>query len=312
VTERSAGARITVRPLSRADAPALLRLWNHSARHDPCNAPLLEEKIWHDPDHDPDMALVCASADRLLGFVVAVSRQARASAKPAGYIKLLAVDPKFQRGGVGSRLLLAAEQALARTGARSVRLGESAPNYLVPGVDLRYAPALAFFRRQGYRPVAQASNLRVTLVGRSFDATEDRLRLQNAGIWIRRARANDHADLARLLDEFGGGWAAEVERSLAHDPPLVHVAEQGGVLVGFSASEGNNVGTGWFGPMGTTEQARGLGIGKVLLYRCLADLAALGFREAIIPWVGPVEFYARHASAEVDRRFQRFEKEIEA
>jgi GNAT superfamily N-acetyltransferase len=220
----------------------------------------------------------------------------------------LAVDPNHARKGIGSRLLEAVEQVLAASGVGRIRVAESAPNYLTPGVDLRYRAALRFFDHHGYRPLAEACNMRVSLADRAFETAEAQRRLQDAGIEVRRATTRDRAELIRLAREFGGRWDAEVTRSLAHEPPLVHIARRGQDLLGFAASEGNNSGTGWFGPMGTTEAARGLGIGRVLLYRCLSDLAAMGFSEAIIPWVGPVAFYARHVGATIDRRFQRLEK----
>jgi len=52
------------------------------------------------------------------------------------------------------------------------------------------------------------------------------------------------------------------------------------------------------------------GIGAVLLKRCLNDIQAQGLERAIIPWVGPVDFYARHVGAVVHRRFHRMVKRL--
>ena len=62
--------------------------------------------------------------------------------------------------------------------------------------------------------------------------------------------------------------------------------------------------------MGTAPELRGKGLGRVLLLRCLRDLRDLGYREAQIGWVGPLDFYARHCGAQVSRVFWMLRKEL--
>ncbi len=57
--------------------------------------------------------------------------------------------------------------------------------------------------------------------------------------------------------------------------------------------------------MGTETDERDSGVGRVLLLSCLNDLFQAGHRTAIIPWVGPIAFYARHAGCTVQRVFWR-------
>ncbi|MFV1981354.1 MAG: GNAT family N-acetyltransferase, partial [Rhodothermia bacterium] len=102
---------------------------------------------------------------------------------------------------------------------------------------------------------------------------------------------------------------SEISNCFSNMPVSLHLAFRDEALVAFSGYDGNNVGTGWFGPMGTAESARGAGIGGVLLKRCLADIKAQGKHEAIIPWVGPVGFYAHHVGARISRVFLRLEKQ---
>jgi hypothetical protein len=58
------------------------------------------------------------------------------------------------------------------------------------------------------------------------------------------------------------------------------------------------------------EQARGSGVGAVLLRRCLADQRALGLATAQICWVGPVAFYARTVGAYLERTFRIMHREL--
>ena len=66
----------------------------------------------------------------------------------------------------------------------------------------------------------------------------------------------------------------------------------------------------WFGPMGTAPAAQGLGIGGVLLRRCLADQRAAGHERAEIGWVGPVPFYASNSGARIERVFFLYRKQL--
>lgn len=298
--------QIHLRTLHRRDAATLMERWNQSASFDPLAPGLLDEKVWQDPDHDKELCLVAETSAGLVGFGMGVARQA--DDQIVGFLKLLAVATGHQRQGIGSALLRTIEQRLAARGAKTVRVGESAPNYLTPGVDMRYQPATRFFPAQGYQPLSESVNMIASLENSRGPGAEDLARLESAGIHVRRATTSDARELNDLLRQFGGTWEAEVACSLRQAPARVHLAFRGDELLGFAACEGNNVGTGWFGPMGTTQTARGLGIGKVLLDCCLADLAALGHEQAIIPWVGPVGFYAEHIGARVYRKFQRFEK----
>src|SRR5579864_8881018 len=51
---------------------------------------------------------------------------------------------------------------------------------------------------------------------------------------------------------------------------------------------------GIFGPMGVDPKMRGLRLGIVLARRALASLQAMGYAQALIPAVGPVEIYEKH------------------
>jgi ribosomal-protein-alanine N-acetyltransferase len=71
---------------------------------------------------------------RVLGFVVGTNKRG------AGHIVTIDVLPTVRRTGVGSRLLEAAEHKLRALGSRMVGLETAVNN----------APALAFYKRQGY------------------------------------------------------------------------------------------------------------------------------------------------------------------
>lgn len=295
-----------LRPLCRTDAEPLLQMWNASARYDPMTLELFEEKTWGDEYFDPDTALVSEEAGEMTGFMIGLLRNAEVES--LGVIKLAAVAAGHRRRGTGSRLLHTVEALLSKKGARLIRVCESPPNYLTPGVDGRYSAAPYFFEKHGYRRWGEACNMTVDLEGRSFSTTEEEQALVELGIEVRRARPEDAGAVSRLLERHWPSWNAEVGQSLGNRPPTLHLALRAGEVLGFSAWDANNRGTGWFGPMGTAPKARRQGVGHVLLFRCLSDIAASGQPVATIPWVDPVGFYEQCVSAAVSRIFHRYEK----
>lgn len=301
---------MNVRPLTRDDAQAVLELWNRAAPFDPVNARLLEEKIWGDPDFNPRLAQVGQQHGELVALIVGVVRAAAPTR--TGYIKLLAVDPAHQRQRNGSQLLELVEGALLEQGATEIRIAESAPNYLTPGVDQRLPETLSFFEGHGYEPFAEAHNLSVDLAIEDFHTQQAEQDLRAQGIQVRRATANDRPALVTFLQAHWPAWQAESGCAYANKPISLHLGWVDETVIGFAAYHGNNVGTGWFGPMGTDPTYRGRGVGAVLLRRCLRDLKDQGLGAAIIPWAAHLGFYEQHAVAKRNRKFQRFRKWVNA
>ncbi|MEM8679212.1 MAG: GNAT family N-acetyltransferase [Planctomycetota bacterium] len=295
----------SLRPVVPSGLDAILALWNATAAWDPCEASVLREKIFEDDAVAPELRLGAFIGEELVGLGVAATHASR------GYIKLLSVAPASRRRGIGAQLLAQLEERLQTYGLQVIRVAESAPNYLTPGVDQRNQEALQFFQRQGYRSIGTAYNQEVNLTQRDWDTTSDESDTWEAhAIRIRRAAGSDRESIQLLLTDHWPSWRAEVSRSLSADVPAVHVAVAEGQVIAFAAYDGNNVGSGWFGPMGTAPSHTGKGLGRILLHRCLGDMRDQGRQTATIPWVGPLSFYEQHAGATLDRTFTRFEKTL--
>jgi len=282
-----------------------LELWNRAATFDPLSRSHFKEKVWEDSDLRPGGVRLAELDGEPAGLVVAVARGAET--RPRGYVKLLAVESKHRRQGIGSLLLKQAENYLAEQGVLEIRIAESAPNYLTPGVDKRYSGADDFLRQHGYKETGVAVNMSVRL--------HDNLLIKESlgmaapeGCLLRRARPEDEPQLLTFLAKHWPGWQAEALSALRSQPPTLFVAVRDDRLIGFSAFECNNRGTGWFGPMGVAPIARRGGLGRLLLARCLSAMAEIGFSEVTIPWVGPPEFYARTVGAKIQRTFGRYQK----
>ena len=105
---------------------------------------------------------------KVIGFCLSIARQTPLENAPSdaerGYITLLGVLLEYQRQGVGSKLLAAAEDYLLSQGRAVVMVSSYAPNYFIPGVDVNaYPAAMNFFARHGYaevyRPLAMQTSL---------------------------------------------------------------------------------------------------------------------------------------------------------
>ena len=298
---------MTLRRLRPDDADALLALWNRSVPFDKLTGALLREKVWGDPHVDGDLAIVAEDDRQLVAFGMA--RLWPSADALRGTVPLLCVALERRREGIGGQILRRLEDGLAARGAAVARIAEAAPNYLTPGIDVRHTPGWLFVQKHGYAPIGEAVNMDVDL-GQSFDTADAERQLDAKGVTVRRAREADREGVRAFLAERWPAWIPEVDTTFAQAPVSLWLAFRDGDLLGFSAYDANNVGTAWFGPMGTAEAARGLGIGGVLCRRCLADLQAQGHARATIPWVAPVGFYAHHANARVSRVFHRFEKAL--
>ncbi|WP_194922964.1 GNAT family N-acetyltransferase [Catenulispora pinisilvae] len=251
------------------------------------------------------------SSGRIIGFALGSLRPARDEQPATGHVELIVVGPEHREQGHGRALLAELERRLVTVGAARLRIRGNPPNFAWPGIDIRYTPAVCLAAAAGYERLLDANSMLVNLAAADLATEQDVERLAEAGIEVRRGRPEDEAALRAWSDEeFGGTWGQEAAMALRKDPPTLHVAVRDGAFLGFAGHGMQRVGM--FGPMGTDEAARGLGIGAVLLRRCLADQRAAGIDVVEIGWVGPARFYSKTVGARLGRVFWAFEKPVTA
>ena len=218
-----------------------------------------------------------------------------------GYLRLLAVDPPARRAGLGSALLTAAEADVSAAGCGSLRTGADAPDYLLPGVDVRLTPMLALLERRGYRRADVTFNMDVDL------AALDGLAGPEPASSVRAASPADRDRFAEWLRRHWPNWEDEALRGL--DQGTAVLSDDGDRdIAGFCAWDVNR--RGWLGPMAVRPGVGGRGWGRDLLLAALAAMRASGLGQAQIAWVGPIGFYAGAAGAHISRVFFVYERRL--
>jgi hypothetical protein len=115
-------------------------------------------------------------------------------------------------------------------------------------------------------------------------------------IVIRRPLAAEKSLVVTWVKEqFGDGWASETEVTFSYQPITSFIAVRKDTILGFACYD--SAYRNFFGPTGVDESVRGLGIGKILLLKCLYGMKEQGYAYGIIGGVGPASFYEKVCNA---------------
>src|SRR3954470_4106585 len=153
----------SLRPFESDDIQGVLAVLADAMSVDPISESRFVRQVLLDPNFRAEGAPVAKVGDEVVGFCLSIARQVplenAASDADRGYITLFAVASKFQRQGIGSKLLQHAENYLRSQGRTLCMISPYAPGYFTCGVDVSaYADAVSFFAKHGYaevyRPIA--------------------------------------------------------------------------------------------------------------------------------------------------------------
>jgi mycothiol synthase len=293
----------SIRVAERADRIAVISLCRETLLAEDCaDVDGLSCLLWEAQDGRDELRLLAHIGGRLVGAGFG-TLSLGVDQGISGSVALIAVRPDNRRSGIARALLAGLEAQLRAAGATEVWTGGSQPQYWWPGVDVRYAAALQFFLDAGYTRIEEVVNMTVALSESVVTGPRP------AGVEIRRLTAAETPDFERWMQmAWDAEWAREVQLTLARDPISCFVARENGEYLGFAACDTNRLG--WFGPMGTSEAARGRGVGATLLRCCLRDYLDRGATECQVAWVGPQDFYRKAVGAQAGRTFARMRKAI--
>lgn len=294
----------SVRTATPGDVAELRRIAELGLRWDDAPGVDLVGLLW--PRSAPRFAVLVEAEGHVVGFALASFSADNAR----GYVNLIVVAASYRRRGYGRALLEELEGRLAEAGADTLQIGGAMPVYAWPGVDVRYTAACCMAEDSGYAVRTQPVNMTVELAAAQerFATADAEKSLLAKGFTIRRLTPQDRDLISPWLATWHGSWRAEVLSTIGRPEAGCHIAVHEGEYVGFAAYGVNR--PDWFGPMGTSESLRGLGIGGVLLHRCLLDIHDAGYDRAQVGWVGPIAFYARTVDAYIERVFKIYSKAL--
>jgi GNAT superfamily N-acetyltransferase len=280
---------VTLRIASPEDLPLLMPL-AAAANDGPYPLePMLEEKCFGAGIAGRPVTTIAELSGEPAGFSVVCGRS----------LRVLAVDRRHRRHGVGKGLLGDAESRIAASGTNRVVIAAEAGNYFTPGVWAEDRGSRAFLESQGYSPSAETDNLLADL--------RDLPSLPADA--VRRAIPEERDDVLAFIErEFGRIWRFEATPAFDASPPNAFIATVDGTFAGFAVHESNNRGLGTFGPTGVARPMRGRGLGRDLLLASLAGLHRLGYDQAVIPWTDALEFYRKSCGAKPAYHFVTYEK----
>ena len=292
--------------LQKENIKFLVDLFNEQYTYDPITEEILSEKIFREENFDNDLNFTVKNHNTLAGFASGFIREQ--DGKMVGWIKLLTTIDQKTMGPILIETFNKIEDKLLEKGVDTIRFFDSFPNYFTSGIDPKYTSIITLLHKKGYE--RRRDNVQmITNLDQDFDTKKDEEEAKNKfDITIKRANNNDKTKVFDLIDNEFPLWHQELELAYSKNINPTHIAILDKKVIAFSNHSCNNVGTSWFGPMGTTKEAQGKGLGEILLKRCLQDLKDAGFKEAIIPWVGPIGFYFTKVGAEVDRIYWNYIK----
>jgi mycothiol synthase len=284
-----------IRPYQGTDEGELLAAWNASMTADPLSADLFRTKVLLDPNFIPANLPVAVSDGRVVGFVLSVVRQVphflQGMESENAWVTAFGVLPANRRQGIGQALFEYIAERFTNDGRKTLDISTYVPNYFVPGVDVNaYPGTIAFLENQiGFNTLYQAISMGVDLTGFQvpveIDDLDHQLK-QEHDIVVRPFTAVDLPELMPFITEhFGWEWYRHAQEYLlqyfggSSQQICFLVARRAGEIVGYCQQRGER-----FGPFGVAPEYRGMGIGRVLLFRCLATMSARHVYYAYFLW----------------------------
>lgn len=281
--------RVSIKPFQPNDVEGVVALINREMTADPTTSANFQRRVLLDLNFSPEGAPVAKDGDRIVGFMCGMVRkyliEDQAPDLDRGYITLLAVDGKYRRRGIGTRLWEQVKTYFKSRGAKVAIAGTFAPNYFVPGVDQSaYSGAVEFLKKQGFSvPVTVLSMDSNLLELKTPDwIIEKEAKLSSEGIAFDSFKPEHTLPLLDHLREcFPGDWQRHLRESMVRktmgffERGEIYVATHDGKCLGFCQHENER-----FGPFGVDDRERGRGLGAVLLLKCLHGMKALGIHNA--------------------------------
>lgn len=284
-----------IRPYQGADEAQLLSVWQQAMPHDRIDEAVFRTKVLLDPNFQAGNLPVALINGQVVGFVLSITRRVplylQGLEPEKSWITAFGVLPDFRRKGIGRALFEYVLDRLKADGRKTVAISPYVPNYFAPGVDsVNYAGTVEFLRNVfGFKTIEKPISMGINLT--NFQIPSEIIELEK-----HRKRADEltirsviSADLPELMpfirENFGWDWYRHLQEYLSEyfgdseRQICFLVARLHGKIVGFCGQRRER-----FGPFGVDASVRNLGIGRILLFRCLFEMSARQFYYTYFMW----------------------------
>lgn len=299
----------------------VVELWNKELTEDPITVNKFRQQVLLDDNFESNLCYVALEDERVVGFLLATKRKfpylERGTEPERGWINVMFVAKESRRKGIGTKLLLRAEEDLKARGANNITLAAYSPSYFFPGVDIEnYSASVSFFEKHAYVPGKVSYSMCKDLHGYSLsEESKERLKKANeAGYRFEMFSYKYAVDLLNFArDEFGGGWKRNCLLTMQHgraEDCILMVLDDEDKICGFCTRmiDENPM---RFGPIGTAERVRNKGLGSILFDLAQLEMKKRGiFHLYFVSTDDPGRrFYERHG-VHVFRTFKDYRKDI--
>ncbi|HLR92519.1 MAG TPA: GNAT family N-acetyltransferase [Atopostipes sp.] len=309
-------------PYNQKYRSEIIKVWNRTLVMNLISNQSFIKKILLDENFNPTYCPVALNEkNEVVGFVWSAVRRVSYGNKglepERGWIATVFVDPRYQRQGIGTKLIKEIEKKMRTHGVTNITLGAYSPNYIFPGVDEQnYPAAKEFFEQLGYVKYGEAVSMERSLL--DFIKTPEYLNLTEKilekGYQLSAFTLEDTEELLLFIQShFQGGWANHVRNAILNDTAndtILILKDKNDDIVGYAqrAIDGN---PNRFGPFGVMKELRGEGLGTILFNEMLFSMLGKGISHAYFLWTGGnnIDFYERNGM-NVYRKYHLMYKNI--
>lgn len=297
MTDQIAHDKITFRNFRSGDGPLIAEAWTQAAPADPISYRRFRDLVLLDRNFDPAGLVIATDGSVIVGAAYGVRRliahERDDLQADTGWIPFFFVRPGARRQGIGRRLLEAVLIWLGGLGVRQVIFSAYTPNYVLPGLDAdRYPAAHQLLTSAGFNTLYQCVAMDRSLTDYQIpEEVRQRIDgLRRSGWQLGVPTGDDLVDLIDIAgNRFNSDWSRAIREAVLTglDTERIMIArEPAGRMLGWAMCGAYENVLERFGPFGVIPEARGTGLGEVLLHLTLERMLALGAHSAWFLWTG--------------------------
>jgi len=286
----------------------IAELWNRNfPKTQHVSNSMLMHRIVNDSDLFVPGTFVCIKGGKIIGFIATkISNNSLPEYQRTAWLSTLLVDEPYRHNGLGSFMYNRAETEIKSMGIKTLIVAGEMKSFF-SGIPEPSQESKMFFSKLGFE-LNDINHYDLTADISTIDFDNFSVKINHTEEFVTRPMTTrDIPEMERFFDkEFPGRWKFEIMQDVKNGVNFNHVLLlcRGKVVCGFckvyvSHSENDmfstQLGSNWgsLGPIGISEDVRGMGLGNRILCDSLKHLKALGAHNVNIDWTILKDFYGQ-------------------